>query len=91
VQKWWYTSVVAHFMKMVIMDIYKSQAPELQPWFRETREAKFGTTLEKVSIEVQGLGSIASPKQDRAQVDKVHHGGCLQRNRNSRDIFHRLV
>ena len=34
---------------LVIMPIYKSLTPEDQKYFRESREAKFGVTLEQAS------------------------------------------
>lgn len=34
--------VVVPLMQCVMLDLYKAQTPELQPWFKETREAKFG-------------------------------------------------
>ena len=51
VQKWFQTGgPLGALFKIVILDIYKAQTPDLQPWFRETREAKFGTTLEEVQM-----------------------------------------
>ena len=37
-------------MQTIIMDLYNSQLPEHKDWFKETREARFGMPLEKVSI-----------------------------------------
>jgi len=42
VQKWFLTGPAGALMKIVMLDILNSQPAELQPWFRETREAKFG-------------------------------------------------
>ena len=48
VQKWFNSGPIVALMKIVILDIMKAQTtPELQLWFRETREAKFGK-LEEV-------------------------------------------
>lgn len=48
VQKWFMSGPIVALMKIVILDIMKAQTtPELQSWFRETREAKFGE-LEEV-------------------------------------------
>ena len=51
VQKWFETGgPLGVLFKIVILDIYKAQTPDLQPWFRETREAKFGVKLEEVQM-----------------------------------------
>lgn len=51
VQKWFMTGgPLGALFKIVILDILNAQTPELQPWFRETREAKFGVTLEEVRL-----------------------------------------
>ena len=37
-------------LQTLILDQYNSQLPKDKDWFRETREARFGMPLEKVSI-----------------------------------------
>lgn len=49
-QKWFSSGPVVSLMKVIIPDLLKRQTPDIQPWFRETREAKFGVTLEEVRI-----------------------------------------
>ncbi len=48
-QKWWINGPVVTLMKVVMLDLLNAQTPDLQPWFRETREAKFGK-LEEVCL-----------------------------------------
>ncbi|CAL8468105.1 g7644 [Coccomyxa elongata] len=56
VQKWFQTGgPLGALFKIVILDIYKAQTPDLQPWFRETREAKFGVKLEEFSVGEAGV------------------------------------
>ena len=39
-------------MKLCLLEIHNKLSPRLQPWFRETREATFQTTLEDVSAHL---------------------------------------
>ncbi len=34
--------VVVPLMQCIMLDLYNAQTPELQPWFKKTREARFG-------------------------------------------------
>ena len=48
-QKWFITGgPLGVLFKIIFLDLYNAQSPELKPWFRETREAQFGAKLEEV-------------------------------------------
>ena len=38
---------VVALMQCVILDLYNAQLPEHKVWFKETREARFGSSLEQ--------------------------------------------
>ena len=52
--------VVVPLMQCIMLDLYKAQTPKLQPWFKETREAKFGP-LDQASTALHGLLSPRGP------------------------------
>lgn len=51
VQKWFQTGGPLDVLdKILVLDEYNALTPDLQPWFRESREPMFGCTLEEVQI-----------------------------------------
>ncbi|MBG56223.1 MAG: glutathione S-transferase [Deltaproteobacteria bacterium] len=52
--KFW-TETVLHpeILKLLVLDIHDNLSPEDQPYFRETREKRFGLTLEQVVVNRQ--------------------------------------
>ncbi len=40
---------VVALMECIMLDLYKAQLPEHKAWFKETREARFGSSLEEAS------------------------------------------
>ena len=55
-------------LQTLILDQYNLQLPQDKNWFRETREARFGMPLEKVSI-------LAIPIQDKILLQLHVVGG----------------
>ena len=49
IDNWCNKTLLPAMFSLVIMPIYKSLTPEDQKYFRESREAKFGVTLEQAS------------------------------------------
>jgi glutathione S-transferase len=48
VQNWTETVLQAGLVRLVVLDIWKHIGPADQAYFRQSREARFGTTLEEV-------------------------------------------
>ena len=46
VQNWFTEGPLDALMKIVILDEYKAQSTDLQPWFKETREEIYGPLQE---------------------------------------------
>ena len=49
-QKWLFHYTAKYLMKLNLLEIHNKLPARLQPWFRETREATFQTTLENVGV-----------------------------------------
>lgn len=50
VQRWFTGEPLDKLFRIIVLDELNAQTPDLHPWFRETREAMFGCTLEEVRM-----------------------------------------
>lgn len=55
IKHWAETQLAPALMKIAILDVFSILDPKDQPYFRESREARFGTTLEQFQNTGQGL------------------------------------
>ncbi|MFC0336999.1 Glutathione S-transferase [Kushneria avicenniae] len=83
IKHWAETTLAPALMKIAILDVFSIIDPKDQPYFRESREARFGMTLEAFQNTEQGLEMLdkALPPL-RAQlegsdfIDGDHPGGA---------------
>lgn len=69
-------------MECIILDLYNAQLPEHKAWFKETREERFGTSLEKASTQSVTLASTLSFKEFHMRLSIIdrHHSGPATAN-----------
>ncbi|BDA42202.1 beta-etherase [Coccomyxa sp. Obi] len=69
VQKWFITGgPLGVLFKIIFLDLYNAQSPELKPWFRETREAKFGAKLEEIAVGEAGVPDFRKALEPMRQL-----------------------
>ncbi|WP_456269518.1 glutathione S-transferase N-terminal domain-containing protein [Kushneria sp. AK178] len=70
IKHWSETVLAPSLMKIAILDVFSILDPKDQPYFRESREARFGMTLEAFQDTEQGLEMLEKALPPlRAQLD----------------------
>ncbi|CAL8468116.1 g7655 [Coccomyxa elongata] len=69
VQKWFQTGGPLDVLdKILVLDEFNALTPDLQPWFRETREPMFGCTLEEYSVGEAGVPDFRKALEPMRQL-----------------------